>query len=46
VVASAVVDTASGAVTKWLAVDAFTGILVDSGDDFYIAAGDFDITID
>lgn len=41
--ASAVVDTASGAPTKWLAVDPIPGVIMDSGDDFFIAAGAFDI---
>lgn len=45
VAASAIVDTASGAPTKWLAVDAFSGVLIGTGDDFFIAAGDFDLTI-
>ena len=41
--ASAVVDTASGAITKWLAVDPIPSRIMDAGDDFFIAAGDFDI---
>jgi hypothetical protein len=43
VVGAAIVDTASGAPTHYHAVDAFTGVVMDSGDDFYIADGAFDI---
>lgn len=43
VVASAVVDTASGAPTHYHAVDAFSAVTMDNGDDFYIAAGAFDL---
>lgn len=43
VVGSAVVDTASGAVGNYLAIDAFTGVVMDNGDDFYIADSAFDL---
>lgn len=43
VVASAVVDNASGAPNHYLAVDSFTGVVMDNGDDFYIADGQFDL---
>lgn len=46
VVAAAVVDTASGTVNKWIAIDSFSGVEIGNGDTFYIADGDFDISID
>jgi len=46
VVAAAVVDTASGAPSHYHAVDSFTAVLVETGDDFYIADGAFDLAVD
>jgi hypothetical protein len=46
VVGAGLVDTASGGWTNAYAFDGFTSVTMDSGDDFYIAAGAFDITLD
>jgi hypothetical protein len=47
VLAAAIVDTDTpSAITKVLALDTFTGVVMDNGDDFYIADGAFDITLD
>jgi len=46
VAGAGLVDSASGAWTNAYAFDGFTAVTMDSGDDFYIAAGAFDITLD
>lgn len=43
---AALVDTSTGAPTHFHAVKGFSDTLMETGDDFYIAAGDFDMSID